>query len=44
MHAAAAGCGLAELILDRRYGTLDPTRFGYTRVRENAPCRELGIV
>ena len=44
MHAPAAGRALAELILDRRYGTLDLTRFGYARVRENAPYREQGIV
>ncbi len=44
MHAPAAGRALAELILDRRYGTLDLTRFGYARVRENAPYREIGIV
>ena len=44
MHAPAAGRALAELILDRRYGTLDLTRFGYARVRENAPYREMGIV
>ena len=44
MHAPAAGRALAELILDRRYGTLDLDRFGYARVRENAPYREQGIV
>ncbi len=44
MHAPAAGRALAELILDRRYGTLDLSRFGYARGRENAPYRELGIV
>ncbi len=44
MHAPAAGRALAELILDRRYGTLDLTRFGYARVRENAPYREQGVV
>lgn len=44
MHAPAAGRALAELILDGRYGTLDLTRFGYARVPENAPYREIGIV
>ena len=44
MHAPAAGRALAELILDGRYGTLDLTRFGYARVLENAPYREIGIV
>ncbi len=44
MHAPAAGRALAELILDGRYGTLDLTRFGYARVRDNAPYREIGIV
>ncbi len=44
MHAPAAGRALAELILDRRYGTLDLARFGYARVREGAPYREQGIV
>ncbi len=29
------------MILDRRYGTLDLTRFGDARVRENPPYREL---
>lgn len=44
MHAPAAGRALAELILDGGYGTLDLTRFGYARVRNNAPYRELGII
>ena len=44
MHAPAAGRALAELILDGRYGTLDLTRFGYARVLENTPYREIGIV
>lgn len=44
MHAPAAGCGIAELILDGRYSTMDLTRFGYARVPANAPYREKGIV
>jgi hypothetical protein len=31
------------LILDSRYGTLDLTRFGCARVRDNALYREMGI-
>ena len=44
MHAPAAGRALAELILDGGYGTLDLARFGYARVRDNAPYREIGVV
>ncbi len=44
MHAPAAGRGVAELILDGRYSTIDLTRFGYARVPANAPYREKGIV
>ncbi len=44
MHAPAAASALAGLNLDGPSGTLDLTRFGYARVREGAPYREVGIV
>jgi FAD-dependent oxidoreductase domain-containing protein 1 len=42
-HAPAAGRGLAELILDRKYTTLDLSRFGCDRVVENRPDPERGF-
>jgi glycine/D-amino acid oxidase-like deaminating enzyme len=44
MHAPAAGRGLAELIVQGAYQTLDLTRLGYERVERNAPYRETGIL
>lgn len=43
-HAPAAGRGLAELILDGRFTTLDLGRFGCDRVVENRPDPERGFV
>ena len=42
-HAPAAGRGLAELILDGRYSSLDLSRFGCDRVVENRPDPERGF-
>ena len=36
MHAPAVGRALAELIVKGRYETIDLTRMGYQRVRDNA--------
>ena len=44
MHAPAAGRGLAELIVQGAYQTLDLTRLGYERVERHAPYRETGIL
>jgi glycine/D-amino acid oxidase-like deaminating enzyme len=44
MHAPAAGRGLAELIVDGRYGGIDLSRFGYGRVERNEPYPERGIL
>lgn len=44
MHAPATGLALSELILDGEFSTIDITRFGYQRIKENAPYRENGIV
>ncbi len=42
-HAPAAGRGVAELILDGGYQTLDLSPFGYARVRDHRPMPELVI-
>jgi glycine/D-amino acid oxidase-like deaminating enzyme len=44
MHAPAAGRGVAELIVDGRFTTLDLSRFSYARVLRNAPYPEAGII
>lgn len=43
MHAPAVGRALAELILDGSYQSIDLTRLGYDRVREDQPYPEIGI-
>jgi len=44
MHAPATGRGLAELIVHGDYQSIDLSCFGYHRVHDNKPYRELGIV
>ena len=44
MHAPAAGRAIAELIVHRRYETIDVARLGYRRIAEHAPYPERGIV
>lgn len=44
MHAPATGRAVAELILNGSFETLDLARFGYQRIIDNAPYREIGIV
>jgi glycine/D-amino acid oxidase-like deaminating enzyme len=44
MHAPAAGRAIAELIVDRRFITIDLARLGYARVLRNEPYAEAGIV
>ncbi|MFC3337640.1 NAD(P)/FAD-dependent oxidoreductase [Paracandidimonas soli] len=44
MHAPAAGLGIAELIVDGRFTTIDLTRLGYERVETNTPYSETGIL
>jgi len=44
MHAPATGRGLAELVLQGSYQSIDLNCFGYHRVLENKPYREQGIV
>ena len=43
MHAPAVGRALAELALDGDFQTLDLSRMGFLRVRDNAPYAEAGI-
>ena len=43
-QGAAAGRAIAELILNGRFVTLDLSRFGYTRIAEGRPLRELNII
>jgi glycine/D-amino acid oxidase-like deaminating enzyme len=44
MHAPAAGRGIAELVVHRKFNTLDLTRLGYERVEANQPYAEEGIL
>jgi glycine/D-amino acid oxidase-like deaminating enzyme len=44
MHAPAAGRAIAELIVHRRFETIDLLRFGYARVAANQPYAERGIL
>jgi FAD-dependent oxidoreductase domain-containing protein 1 len=44
MHAPATGRAIAELILHRRFQTLDLTRLGWKRVVDNQPYPEQGII
>ena len=43
MHAPAAGRGIAELILNGRFASIDLARFGYRRVEKGEPYPEEGI-
>lgn len=44
MHAPATGRGIAELIVEGAYTSIDLSCFGYQRIRDNKPYREKGIV
>ena len=44
MHAPAAGRAIAELIVKRRFESIDLSRFGYERVSRNEPYAERGIL
>lgn len=44
MHAPATGRGLAELILQGGYQSIDLSCFRYGRIPENKPYREKGII
>lgn len=44
MHAPAAGRAIAELIVHRRFTSIDLSRLGYARVEANRPYREEGIL
>jgi FAD-dependent oxidoreductase domain-containing protein 1 len=44
MHAPAVGRALAELIVKRRFETIDLSRMGYQRVVDRAPYPETGII
>ena len=44
MHAPATGRGIAELIVDGDWQTIDLSCFSYRRIREGRPYREQGIV
>ena len=44
MQAPGVGLALSELILDGRYSSMDLTRLGYQRIKDNDPYPELGIV
>ena len=44
MHAPVAGRGMAELIVEGGYQTIDLSCFSYRRIPEGRPYREQGIV
>jgi FAD-dependent oxidoreductase domain-containing protein 1 len=44
MHSPGAGRGIAELILDGSYQTIDLTRLGWDRIARNQPYPETGII
>jgi len=44
MHAPAVGRAIAELILHRRFESIDLSRLGYERVLKNEPYAERGIL
>ena len=44
MHAPATGRGIAELVVEGGYRTIDLSCFSYRRIREARPYRERGIV
>ena len=44
MHAPAAGRAIAELIVHKRFETLDVARLGYERIAANQPYAERGIL
>ena len=44
MHAPAAGRAIAELIVRGRFESIDLTRLGYSRVVDNRPYAEEGIL
>lgn len=44
MHAPAAGRGMAELILNGRYQSIDLSKFSYQRIVEGVPYAEVGIL
>jgi glycine/D-amino acid oxidase-like deaminating enzyme len=43
-HAAAAGRGLAELILCGAYRSIDLSPLGHARLLRDAPMRELNVI
>lgn len=44
MHAPAAGRAIAELIVHKRFQSIDLSRLGYARVAANQPYAERGIL
>jgi len=40
----AAGNAISELVIDRRYKTIDLTRFGFERIRNNQPLFEKNVI
>ena len=44
MHAPAVGKGMAELVVDGRFSTIDLSRLSYERVVEERPLPEQGII
>ena len=43
-QSPAVGCGIAELIVDGGYRSLDLSALGWQRVLQGAPLREINVV
>ncbi len=43
-QSAAAGRAIAEQLVHGRYLTIDATEFGYARIRDGRPVRELNVI
>jgi hypothetical protein len=43
-QAPGAGNAIAELIVHGRFQTIDLARFGYERITENRPLKEINVI
>ena len=43
-QSPAVGNALSELFIDGKYSEIDLTRFGYERLIDNKPVREINVI